>query len=119
MINDHNCSQICIEEEGSFSCSCFPGYELQDDLATCEGNNVLHAYANKYVPLSLKILFILHTYFIIAIINTYKNITVGIHLTDIYKFVRICYQALQASIAMGVDMTLITQAHATTTMCIR
>ena len=37
MINDHNCTQICVEVEGSFSCSCYPGYELQDDGATCEG----------------------------------------------------------------------------------
>ena len=41
LINDHNCSQICVEEEGSFSCSCSPGYDLQDDLATCEGNKLL------------------------------------------------------------------------------
>ena len=38
MINDHNCSQICVEVEGSFNCSCYSGYELQDDGATCEGN---------------------------------------------------------------------------------
>ena len=37
MINDHNCSQICVEVEGSFNCSCYPGYELQDDDATCTG----------------------------------------------------------------------------------
>ena len=39
MINDHNCTQICVEVEGSFSCSCYPGYELQDDGATCEGKH--------------------------------------------------------------------------------
>ena len=39
-IDDHNnyCSQICVEVEGSFNCSCYPGYELQDDGATCEGS---------------------------------------------------------------------------------
>ena len=37
-INDHNCSQICVEVEGSFNCSCYPGYELQDDEATCTGS---------------------------------------------------------------------------------
>ena len=37
MINDHNCSQICVEVEGSFNCSCYTGYELQDDGVTCTG----------------------------------------------------------------------------------
>ena len=37
MINDHNCSQICVEVEGSFNCSCYTGYELQEDGATCTG----------------------------------------------------------------------------------
>ena len=36
--NDHNCSQVCVELEGSFNCSCYSGYELQQDRATCEGN---------------------------------------------------------------------------------
>ena len=37
MINDHNCTQICVEVEGSFNCSCHTGYELQNDGATCTG----------------------------------------------------------------------------------
>ena len=41
LINDHNCSQICVELEGSFSCSCFSGYELQEDKANCAGNRML------------------------------------------------------------------------------
>ena len=38
MINDHNCTQVCVELEGSFNCSCYSGYQLQQDRATCEGN---------------------------------------------------------------------------------
>ena len=38
MNNDHNCTQICVEVEGSFNCSCFPGYELEEDGVTCTGN---------------------------------------------------------------------------------
>ena len=37
MISDHNCSQICMELEGSFNCSCYLGYQLQEDGATCIG----------------------------------------------------------------------------------
>ena len=37
MINDHNCTQICVEVEGSFNCSCFPSYELEEDEVTCTG----------------------------------------------------------------------------------
>ena len=40
MINDHNCSQICVEVEGSFNCTCYPGYELQQDRVTCTGNQI-------------------------------------------------------------------------------
>ena len=40
MINDHNCSQICVEVEGSFNCSCYIGYELQEDRANCTGSPV-------------------------------------------------------------------------------
>ena len=39
MINDHNCTQICVEVEGSFNCSCFPGYELEEDEITCTGSH--------------------------------------------------------------------------------
>ena len=42
MTNDHNCSQICVEVEGSFNCSCYPGYELEQDRATCTGRPYLH-----------------------------------------------------------------------------
>ena len=38
IINHHNCTQICVELEGSFNCSCYSGYKLQQDGATCEGN---------------------------------------------------------------------------------
>ena len=40
MINDHNCTQICVEVEGSFNCSCYPGYELEDGF-TCTGSLVI------------------------------------------------------------------------------
>ena len=40
MNDDHNCSQICVELEGSFNCSCYSGYELQQDRATCKGNYI-------------------------------------------------------------------------------
>ena len=36
-MDDHNCSQICVELEGSYNCSCYSGYELQEDRVTCEG----------------------------------------------------------------------------------
>ena len=36
-IDDHNCSQICVEVEGSFNCACYPGYELQEDRVNCTG----------------------------------------------------------------------------------
>ena len=51
MMDGHNCSQICVELEGSFNCSCYSGYELQNDGATCEGNctylHNIHSYISK------------------------------------------------------------------------
>ena len=37
-MDGHNCSQICVELEGSYNCSCYTGYELQEDGVACEGN---------------------------------------------------------------------------------
>ena len=33
----HNCSQICVEQEGTFSCACNDGYELSEDGVFCHG----------------------------------------------------------------------------------
>ena len=33
----HNCSQICNELEGGFSCACNVGYELASDRTSCRG----------------------------------------------------------------------------------
>ena len=33
-----NCSDICKNNLGSFTCSCHTGYKLNDDLRTCQGN---------------------------------------------------------------------------------
>ena len=33
----HNCSQICIEQEGGFSCACFDNFMLLEDGVSCHG----------------------------------------------------------------------------------
>ena len=33
----HNCSQVCVEQEGGFSCACFDGFELLEDCVSCRG----------------------------------------------------------------------------------
>ena len=33
----HNCSQICTNTDGSFTCGCNEGYELNIDDVTCNG----------------------------------------------------------------------------------
>ena len=44
----HNCSQVCIELQGQFSCACYDGYELLEDGASCKGNvvNYIHPICN-------------------------------------------------------------------------
>ena len=34
---DHECDQNCTNVDGSYICSCDPGFELQSDNVTCEG----------------------------------------------------------------------------------
>ena len=38
---DPPCSQKCANSEGSFVCSCFKGYTLAEDRATCDGESWL------------------------------------------------------------------------------
>ena len=33
----HNCSQVCVNNDGGFSCSCYEGYRLGNDRISCEG----------------------------------------------------------------------------------
>ena len=33
------CSQVCINSDGGYKCSCNDGYKLQDDEVTCVGND--------------------------------------------------------------------------------
>ena len=37
-VESDNCHQDCINTNGSFSCSCWPGFELNPDNTTCNGN---------------------------------------------------------------------------------
>ena len=36
--NSSCCNQICTNKPGSYECSCQPGYRLNADNCTCEGN---------------------------------------------------------------------------------
>ena len=50
IINNHNCSQKCVEVVGSFNCSCYPGYKLQEDEVNCIGMlNSICKYVCMYV----------------------------------------------------------------------
>ena len=33
----HQCSQVCHDTPGSYSCSCRPGYDLNSDRRHCDG----------------------------------------------------------------------------------
>ena len=34
-LNENNCKQTCIDEIGSYSCSCPSGFSLASDLISC------------------------------------------------------------------------------------
>ena len=38
------CAQICTDTDGSYNCSCGPGYELANDQRGCDGK---HNYYKK------------------------------------------------------------------------
>jgi len=40
----HNCSQVCIEIQGGFTCSCYGGYELSKDGVSCKGIVITYTY---------------------------------------------------------------------------
>ena len=37
--NNGDCEQICVNNEGSYSCSCKNGYSLNSNGRNCSGNN--------------------------------------------------------------------------------
>ena len=41
------CDQLCLNTFGSFECSCMDGYELQDDMTSCEGMLIMYHYFNS------------------------------------------------------------------------
>ena len=42
--NNGNCSQICTNTNGSYVCSCSPGYLLSGDKMTCNGDLATKPY---------------------------------------------------------------------------
>ena len=41
-VGTHNCSQVCNNTNGSFTCGCNNGYLLDADGATCNGIHEMH-----------------------------------------------------------------------------
>ena len=39
-VQNGNCSQLCVNTNGSYYCSCYPGYRLNQDNKTCDGTCV-------------------------------------------------------------------------------
>ncbi len=37
VLGDHNCSQLCQNTDGGFTCSCSSGFQLSDDGVSCDG----------------------------------------------------------------------------------
>ena len=66
----HNCSQICINTNGSFICECNGGFLLDTDRATCKGMQ-----KNMYMYIYIYIVKCLHNHHthIIYINYTYSN----------------------------------------------
>ena len=41
-LETHNCQQVCSNTDGSFTCLCFEGYDLDDDQISCTGMHTSH-----------------------------------------------------------------------------
>ena len=65
----HNCSQICIELQGEYSCACYGGYELLEDGVSCKGIIENH------------IQYVLHK-LLLCITNLCKMACIFVHVCD-------------------------------------
>ena len=52
-----NCSQICTNTEGSFTCECYDGYLLDTDEATCNGMYLEFIQYSLYLWVSHRIVY--------------------------------------------------------------
>jgi len=39
MTGNHGCNHACMNNNGSFTCGCYPGYALSEDGKTCKGKH--------------------------------------------------------------------------------
>ena len=58
----HNCSQVCIELQGEFSCTCYGGYELLEDRISCKGTVTVNHIMYSCIDANLYYVHILNTY---------------------------------------------------------
>ena len=42
LTSNGDCAQECANTEGSFQCSCNPGYELDNDQRSCNGKVIIN-----------------------------------------------------------------------------
>ena len=42
LMGSDTCDHVCINEPGSFYCSCNTGYSLKSNEISCIGNNKMH-----------------------------------------------------------------------------
>jgi hypothetical protein len=50
-IGTDNCTHNCQDTQGSYACSCLPGYSLNDDGHTCEGDATCTSYLISHAKL--------------------------------------------------------------------
>ena len=41
LTNNGDCEHICTNNDGSYECSCNPGYEIGNDGKSCDGKQVI------------------------------------------------------------------------------
>ncbi|KAI6653400.1 Fibrillin-2-like [Oopsacas minuta] len=58
-ISTDNCQQICTNNNGSFICSCEPGYTLDTDMSTCSGVNKLTSQGILLLAIVLMLLLLI------------------------------------------------------------
>lgn len=40
----HDCEQVCVSNEGSYTCDCYEGFTLNPDEKTCSSNNLIFLF---------------------------------------------------------------------------
>ena len=105
--NISGCNQNCTNTIGSYFCSCYPGYDIQNDNRTCVGKDltlsIYVCYYNSYIS---NLIYNIYLFFAMKL----KTLT-SVHLTtvDAIKIVQTLLKAISVPATLVMTLNMITE----------